>query len=122
MSLLLCDRPRELLLRHRRAALDSEPLRPVVELLLRVALVVDAAEGLADPAPLLRRRLGRARVARPFLVLRLPVVADLFIGVLEGREGGAVRPLALAVLLGRRIVRLRERALRLGRRALERIR
>jgi len=56
-------------------------------------------------------------VARTLLLLSLPVVADLLEGVLERGECGAVRPLTLAVLLGRRIVRLAPGLLRLARRA-----
>src|SRR5206468_1173610 len=63
-SLLLArDRARELALRHLRAALDAEPPGTLVQLVLRVLLDVDAAEGLALAAPLLCRRLpeiGRA--------------------------------------------------------------
>src|SRR5215212_2494459 len=111
--LLPRDRARELLLRHLRPPLDAEILRALVELVLRVAVEVDAAERLADAPALLRRRLPRARVARPLLVLRLPVVADLLVRVLDRRERRPVCPLALAVLLGRCVVNLRERALRL---------
>src|SRR5206468_1684248 len=63
-----------------------------------------------------------ARVARPRLVLRLPVVADLLEVVLERGVRRAMRALALAVLLGGAVVRLRELPLRLGGRALERVR
>src|SRR5436190_6252961 len=114
------DRPRELLFRHRRPPRHAELARALVELLLRIAVEVDAAVGLPLPLPLLLRRLRRARVARPLLVLRLPVVADLLVAVLERRVRGPVRPLPLAVLVDRRVVRLRERPLGALRRPRER--
>src|SRR5690606_7851869 len=61
-----------------------------------------------------------ALVRRPGLVLRLPVVAELLVRVLERRERHAPRALLGAVLLPRGVVGLRERALRLLVRALER--
>src|SRR5438105_11782054 len=121
-SLPLRDRLCELPLRHLRAALDTEPLRTLVQLLLRVPLDVDAAVGRALAAPLLRGRLLRARVGRALAVLRHPAVADLLVRPLERRHRRAVGALTLAVLLDGGVVRPRERPLRLRRRALERVR
>src|SRR4029078_8854489 len=116
------DRARGVALRHRRAALDTETTGALVELLLRVLLDVDAAEGLAFATPLLRRRLLRARIARAGPVLLHPAVAPLLVRALERSHGRAVRPLALAVLLGGGVVRLGERPLRLRPRTLQRAR
>src|SRR5205823_11276885 len=93
----------------------------LVQLLLRVPLGVDAAVGLALAAPLLRGRLLRARVGRALPVLRPPAVADLLVRVLERRVRRAVGTLALAVLLDRSVVRLREGPLRLRRGSLQRV-
>src|SRR5207302_8878542 len=117
----LRDRPRELALRHLRAALDPELPRALVQLLLRVSLGVDAAVGLALAAALLRSRFLRARVGRALLLLGHPAVADLLERVLERRVGRPVRALPLAVLLDRSVVRLRERPLRPGGRLLQRV-
>src|SRR5215813_7611626 len=116
------DRARELALRHLRAALDAESPGAVVQLLLRVLLDVDAAEGLALAAPLLRGGLLRAGVARARLVLRHPAVAALLVRVLERGHRGAVRPLALAVLLDGGVVGPGERPLGLPPRPLQGVR
>jgi hypothetical protein len=51
-----------------------------------VAEHVDAAEGLALAAPLVGRRLLRARVGGTAALLLFPVIADLLEAVLEGGE------------------------------------
>src|SRR2546423_2577949 len=93
------DRAGELALRHLRATFHAEPPSALVQLVPRVLLDVDAAERLPNAAPLLRRRLLRARIARAALVLRDPAVAALLVRVLEGGHRRAMRPLAFAVLL-----------------------
>src|SRR5439155_3837280 len=119
--LLPRDRARELALRHRGTALDPEAASPLVQLVLRVLLDVDAAEGLPFAASLLRRRLPGARIARPGLVLGHPAAAPLLVRVLERSHRRPVRALALPVLLDRGVVRLREGPLRLPPRALKRV-
>src|SRR4030095_12597080 len=58
-------------------------------------------------------------IAGAALLLRLPVVADLLERVLQRRQGGAVRALAVAVLLGRAVQGLGVRVLGLLRRTLD---
>src|SRR4051794_20774327 len=65
---------------------------------------------------------GRLGVARPLLLLGLPVVADLLERMLDRGERGAVRPLALAVLLDCGVVGLGVGVLRLLRRPFQRAR
>src|SRR5581483_1944810 len=120
--LLSGDGAGQLALRHLRAARDAEAPCPLVELLLRVLLDVDAAERLPLAPALLRRRLLRARIARAGLALRNPAVAALLVRALQRGHRRPVGALALAVLLGRRVVRLRERPLRLRAGALQRVR
>src|SRR6266545_1834617 len=111
----LLDRLDQLLLGHARAAADVEPLGDVHQVLLG-GVGVDPAGRLATP-PGGRAAAGRLRIARALLALFLPLVADLLERVLERGERGAVRPLALAVLLDRRVVRLAPGLLRLSGRA-----
>src|SRR6476661_2124891 len=93
LLLLLRDRAGQLALRHLRAALDAESAGPLVQLVLRVLLDIDATEGLAFATPLLRGRLLGARIARPRLVLRNPAVAALLVRVLERGHRRPVRAL-----------------------------
>src|SRR5206468_8192423 len=116
--LLLGDRLGELLLAHAGAALDAVLLGTLVQLLLGVALDVDAAVGPGRPPARLRGALLRLGVGRALAVLRLPVVAAPLEGMLERGVGGAVRPLPLAVGLNGAVVGLGVGALRLGGRAL----
>src|SRR5690606_39583710 len=112
------DRLDELVLRHRRPSVHVEPARDVEHVHLRLVRV-DAARGVRRG---LETALLGALVRRPGLVLRLPVVADLLVRVLERRERHAPRTRLRAVLLHRRVVRLGERALRLVVGALQRAR
>src|SRR5213076_644929 len=116
------DRPRELLLAHLRAPLDAEPLGALVELLLGVALCVDAAVGLlrvlaGGPAALLGLRVRGA-----LLVLELPVVAALLGDVLDRGVRRPVGALLGVVLLVRAVERLLVGPLDLLRRPLDRVR
>src|SRR3954447_15119145 len=120
--LLARDRVGELLLVHVRAALDAELLGAVVELLLGVALGVDAAARPLRPVARGLAALGGLRVRRALLVLELPVVALLLGDVLDRRERGAVRALLGVVLLVRAVERLLVGALDLAGRALQRAR
>src|SRR5439155_23931838 len=110
-SLLARHRPRELLLAHLRAPLDAELLGALVQLLLGVALDVDAAVGLlrvlAGEAPALRG----LRVRGALLVLGLPVIAALLGDVLDGIPRGPVRALLGVVLLVSVVQRLLVRPL-----------
>src|SRR5437868_6616139 len=94
----------------------------LVRLVLRVLLDVDAAEGLALAAPLLRRRLPGARVTGAGAVLRHPAAAALLVRVLERGHRRAVRALTFAVLLDRGVVGLGKRPLSFRPRALQRVR
>src|SRR5215217_7941196 len=95
--LLLADGLGQLGLGHAGPALDPQLLRPLVQLLLGVADGVDAGVGLGRALAGRLAALGRLRVGRALALLGLPVVAHLLERVLEGREGGAVGPLPLAV-------------------------
>src|SRR4051794_20258389 len=95
--LLFGDRACQLALVHLRAAGDAELACPRVELLLRVAIEIDAAKVLALETNV---ALG-ARIRGPGVLLRGPVIADLLVLSLEGRDGGPVRTLAVAVLVDR---------------------
>lgn len=93
----------QLLLGHRRPALDLELGRPVHELALGVAFDVDAAGGGAALAPA-GVGIGGPVIGGAGGVLGLPVVPNLLVGVLEGAEGGAVGPLTLPVAVDRAVV------------------
>src|ERR1700694_3927152 len=83
---------------------------------------VHAAESLSfTPAGGGTAPLG-TRIGRAFVVLGLPVVADLLEGVLDRRVGGSVSALALSVRLHGAVVNFLEGALRLGWRSLQRAR
>src|SRR5690606_9088595 len=102
-----------------RAALDARPAGPVVELPAAVALDVHAPRRLPATAP---TPLG-ALVGGTLALLRLPVVADLLEAVLQRGVGHTVGALLVAlVLLVGRVEGLGEGALRLGGRALQRVR
>src|SRR5436305_9654315 len=120
--LLACDRARELAFRHLRTALGAEPPGALVQLVFRVLLDVDAAEGLALAAPLLCRRFPGARVAGAGAVLRHPAAAALLVRVLERGHRRAVRALTFAVLLDRGVVGLGKRPLSFRPRALQGVR
>src|SRR5215217_8910958 len=120
--LLLADGLRQLGLGHAGTALDPELPGPLVQLLLGVADGVDARVGLARALPRRLAALGRLRVGRALALLGLPVVALLLERVLDGREGGAVGPLALAVGLDGAVVGLAVGAPGLGRGPLQRAR
>src|SRR5204863_5432211 len=68
---------------------------------------------------LARERVLGPRVGGTLLVLGLPVIAHFLEAVLERRVGDAMGPLALAILLDRGVMGLREGPLRLGRRTLD---
>src|SRR4051812_35761841 len=97
--LLLGDRIRQFVLGHVRAPVDVELLGALVELLLGVALRIDASVGALGPVAGVRAALRGLRVRRPLLVLELPVVALLLGDVLDRRERGAVCALLGVVLL-----------------------
>src|SRR5215207_9842297 len=120
--LLLADGFGKLGLAHARAALDPELLGPLVQLLLGVAVEVDAGEGLGRALAGRLAALGRLRVGRALALLGLPVVALLLERVLQGREGGAVGPLPLAVAVDGGVVGLAVGPLGLGRGPLQRAR
>src|SRR5262245_17940612 len=104
----------QLALGHGRAAPDPELAGPAEQLVLAVAVDVQAPVRLPAGLAVAARR---ARVGRALVVLGLPVVADLLERVLQRRERGLVRSAALPVRLHRAVVGLRPRALRLRRRA-----
>src|SRR5215217_7695498 len=116
------DRLRELGLRHARAAAHAGLLGALIELLLGVAVGVDAAVGGLRAVARRRPALLRLRVRRALALLRLPVVADLLERVLDGGPRGAVGARLRVVLLLGRVERLGIRALRLGGRLLQRAR
>src|SRR5829696_4058698 len=117
--LLLADGLGQLGLAHAGPALDPELLGPLVQLLLGVADGVDARVGLGRALAGGLAALGRLGVGRALALLGLPVVAHLLERVLQGREGGAVRPLPLAVGLDGAVVGLAVGAPGLGRRPLQ---
>src|SRR5687768_11899595 len=103
---VLLQRLRQLGLVHVRAARDPRALGVLVERLLGLARV-DAPIGLLGPVACRPAALRGLGVRRALLVLELPVVALLLRDVLDGGEGGAVRPLLAVVLLVSGVERLR---------------
>src|SRR5664280_2737188 len=87
----------QLLLGHRRAALDAEALGQVVEVPIRGVGIHTAGGPPALPGR--RATLCGLVVRRTLVLLGLPVVGDLLEAVLEAVEGGTPGALAFAVLL-----------------------
>ena len=79
----------------------------------------DAAEGLAAAVASRPAAMGRTRIRGTGRVLALPVVVDLLPAALQLLEGGSMRLLPVAVLLGGAVVGLQPRLLGLPRRALQ---
>src|SRR5947209_7542908 len=98
------NRPGKVLFRHPRPAANAQVPGPLVELPLRMAEHVDAAERLAGPVPGCPSAAGRLRIRRALVVLRLPMVADLLERVLQCGEGRSMGALALAVRLDGAVV------------------
>src|SRR4051812_31606122 len=81
------DRARQGLLVHLRAAADVPLPGAFIQLLPRVALLVDTAIGLALSLALFASGFRGARIGRTRMVLALPVIAHLFEVVLQRSIG-----------------------------------